>query len=229
MKIGAIQKTSLIEFPGSICCIVFTQGCNFRCSYCHNPELVLPEKFGNIYSEQEFFFFLEKRKKYLESVCIPGGEPTIKYDIIAFIEKIKELGFKVKIDTNGSNPEIIEKILKENLIDYISMDLKGPLEKYKIITGVEIDTKKILKSVELIKNSDIEYEFRTTVVKKQISFDDFEKIGRIIEGSKMYYLQKFIPSKLVNENFMKETTYSDEEFDVIKEIMKKYVLECKVR
>ncbi|MCS7180636.1 MAG: anaerobic ribonucleoside-triphosphate reductase activating protein, partial [bacterium] len=170
-----------------------------------------------------------KRKKYLESVCITGGEPTIQYDIIEFIKKIKELGFKVKIDTNGSNPEIIEKILKENLIDYISMDLKGPLEKYKIITGVEIDTKKILKSVELIKSSDIEYEFRTTVVKKQISFDDFEKIGRIIEGSKMYYLQKFIPSKLVNEDFMKETTYSDEEFDVIKEIMKKYVLECKVR
>ncbi|MCM8808938.1 MAG: anaerobic ribonucleoside-triphosphate reductase activating protein [Candidatus Omnitrophica bacterium] len=229
MRIGALQKTSLIEFPGIISCIVFTQGCNFRCPYCHNPELVLPEKFTEIIPEGFFFSFLEKRKRYLEGVCITGGEPTIHEDIKDFIKKIKDMGYKVKIDTNGSNPEIIEGLLKENLIDYISLDLKGPLEKYKIITGVEIETDKILKSIELIKNSEIDYEIRTTVVKKQILFEDFEKIGEIIEGCKKYYLQKFIPSKHVNEDFIKEQTYTDDEFHRIKEIMKKYVSFCEVR
>ncbi|MCM8784725.1 MAG: anaerobic ribonucleoside-triphosphate reductase activating protein [Candidatus Omnitrophica bacterium] len=229
MRIGALQKTSLIEFPGIISCIVFTQGCNFRCPYCHNPELVLPEKFQDLIPEDLFFSFLERRKKYLEGVCITGGEPTIQEDIIEFIRKIKDKGFKVKIDTNGSRPDIIEQLLNEKLIDYISFDLKGPIEKYKIITGVEIEPNKILKSIELIKSSKIDYEIRTTVVKKQILFEDFEKIGKIIEGCKKYFLQKFIPSKLVEEDFMKEGTYTDEEFEEIKKIMKKYVSFCEVR
>ncbi|MFN4227688.1 MAG: anaerobic ribonucleoside-triphosphate reductase activating protein [Candidatus Ratteibacteria bacterium] len=229
MRIGALQKTSLIEFPGIISCIVFTQGCNFRCHYCHNPELVLPEKFQNVIPEEFFFSFLEKRKKYLEGVCITGGEPTIQKDIIEFIRKIKDKGFKVKIDTNGSEPEIIERLLKEELIDYFSMDLKGPIEKYKIITGVEVESDKILRSIEIIKNAKIDYEIRTTVVKSQISFEDFEKIGKIIEGCKKYFIQRFVPSKHVNEDFIREKTYTDEEFEEIKKIMKKYVSLCEVR
>ncbi|HOK56275.1 MAG TPA: anaerobic ribonucleoside-triphosphate reductase activating protein [bacterium] len=229
MKIGAIQKTSLIEFPNILSCIIFTQGCNFRCPYCHNPELVLPEKFGEIIPEEEIFDFLNRRKKYLEGVCITGGEPSIQPDIIDFVKKVKNMGFKVKFDTNGSRPEIIEKLLKEGLVDYIAMDLKGPLEKYKMITGVEVETEKILKSIDIIKNSKIDYEFRTTVVKKQICIDDFEKIGKIIEGCKKYFLQKFIPSKLVEEDFIKEKTYTDDEFENIKTIMKKYVVFCEVR
>ncbi|MCM8771761.1 MAG: anaerobic ribonucleoside-triphosphate reductase activating protein [Candidatus Omnitrophica bacterium] len=229
MRIGAIQKTSLIEFPGLISCIVFTQGCNFRCHYCHNPELVLPENFKEIIPEKDFFSFLQKRKKYLEGVCLTGGEPLIQSDIIEFVKKIKDMNFKVKIDTNGSNPEILEELLKNNLIDYVSMDLKGPYEKYKLITGVDVDIEKIKNSVELIKNSNIDYEFRTTVVRTQISLEDFEKIGEIIKGAKKYVLQRFIPSKLVNPEFLKEKTYSDEEFEKIRELMKKYANFCEVR
>ncbi len=229
MKIGAIQKTSLIEFPGVLSCIVFTQGCNFRCPYCHNPELVLPEKFENTISEKEFFDFLEKRKKYLEGVCITGGEPSIQEDIIDFIRRIKNMGFKVKFDTNGSNPEIIEKLFNENLIDYISMDIKGPFEKYERICGVKVNKEEIKNSIEIIKKSKIDYEFRTTVLKSQIEISDFEEIGKVIVGAKKYYLQKFIPSKHVNPSFYKEETYSDEEFEKIKEIIKKYVILCEVR
>lgn len=229
MKIGGLQKSSLSEFPGIISCIVFTQGCNFRCPYCHNPELVLPEKFTSLIEEEFFFSFLEKRKKYLEGVVITGGEPSIQPDIIEFVKKIKEHGFKIKFDTNGSFPEIIEILLNENLVDYISMDLKGPLENYKMITGVEVDTSKIERSVELIKNSKIDYEFRTTVVKSQISIDDFYKIGEILKGAKKYFLQKFVPSKLVNPEFLKEETYSDEEFEEIRKIMIKYVKYCEIR
>lgn len=229
MKIGAIQKTSLIEFPKVISCIVFTQGCNFRCPYCHNPELVLPEQFQASIPEGEIFNFLEKRKKYLEGVCITGGEPSIQKDIIDFIRKIKDMDFKVKFDTNGSDPKIIEKLIKENLIDYISMDIKGPFKKYEEICGVKIDTEKIRDSVEIIKNSEIDYEFRTTVVKSQIEISEFEEIGKIINGAKKYYLQKFIPSKLVNPNFLKEITYSDEEFEKAKNIIKKYVNFCEIR
>lgn len=229
MKIGSLQKTSLIEFPGLISCIIFTQGCNFLCPYCHNPELVLPEKFEKTIPEEDIFDFLNKRKKYLEGVCITGGEPTIQKDILEFIEKIKKMGFKVKLDTNGSKPEIIEKLINERIIDYISMDLKGPLEKYKIITGVELEIEKILKSVELIKNSEIDYEFRTTIVKSQISIGDFEEIGKIIKSCKKYFLQKFIQSKHVDKDFVKEETYTDEEFEIIKNIIKKYVTFCEVR
>jgi len=229
MKIGNIQKTSLIEFPGLISCIIFTQGCNFRCPYCHNPELVLPEKFEKVIDEEYLFDFLEKRKRYLEGVCITGGEPSIHPDIIEFIKKIKNMGYKIKFDTNGSRPEIIEKLFEENLIDYISMDVKGPIEKYEEIAGVGVEKEKIIKSINLIKNSKIDYEFRTTVVKSQIEIKDFKRIGELIKGARKYYLQKFIPSKLVNEDFKKEETYTEEEFEKIKEIIKKYVNFCGIR
>lgn len=229
MKIGGLQKTSLMEFPGIISCIVFTQGCNFRCDYCHNPELVLPEKFKDTIPNEEFFNFLERRKKYIEGVCITGGEPSIQPDIFDFIKKIKDKNFKVKFDTNGSFPEIIEKLLKENLVDYISLDVKGPFEKYRIITNVNVDTMKIKETIEIVKNSQIDYEFRTTVVKSQLEMDDFEKIGEIVKGAKKYYLQRFIPSKLVNPEFMKEKTYDENEFEEIKKIMERYVKFCEIR
>jgi len=229
MKIGALQKTSLIDFPKLISCTIFTQGCNFRCPYCHNPELVLPEKFAIPINIEIIFDFLDKRKDYLDGVCITGGEPTIQPDIIDFIKEIKNKGFKVKLDTNGSHPEIIERLLKDNLIDYISMDIKGPFEKYSKISGINIDIEKIKKSVDLIKNSFIDYEFRTTVVKKLISINDFEKIGKQIEGAKKYFLQKFVPSKHIKPEFINERNYSDEEFGIIKEIIVKYVKNVDIR
>jgi len=229
MKIGGLQKLSLIDFPGLLSCIVFTQGCNFRCSYCHNPELVLPEKFSPEIDIDSFFQFLEMRKKYLEGVSITGGEPTIHSDLPLFIEKIKNMDFKVKLDTNGWNPEILKKLFEKELLDYISMDVKGPFDKYSEIAGVKVDIEKIKESIELIKEAKIPYEFKTTVVKSQISFNDFKKIGEVIKGARHYFLQKFIPTKCVNPSFLKETTYSDEEFEDIKKFMNSFVEKCEIR
>lgn len=221
-NIGGIQKTTLIDFPEKIAAIVFTQGCNFRCGYCHNPELLEFKKNGQ-YSTEDFFDFLKTRKNKLDGVVITGGEPTLQSGLYKFTEKIKSLGFLVKLDTNGTNPIILEKLLKNNLLDYIAMDIKAPPKNYNQITGVSVNVQNICKSIEMIIKSSIDYEFRTTVIKSQISSEDFEKIGQTLQGAKKYYLQKFIPSKIYDENLMKQTTYTDNEFEQICKNMKKYI------
>ncbi len=230
MKIGGLQKTSLIDFPGRISCIVFTQGCNLRCPFCHNPELVLPEKFLPPLDTGEIMTFLEKRKKYLEGVVITGGEPCLEGEnLISFAKSLKAAGYLVKLDTNGTFPGVIKKALEEKVVDYLAMDVKGPLEKYEIVTGVKIDVKDVEESIALIKNSGLEYEFKTTVVKELLTISDFEKTGRLIEGAKLHYLQKFVLSKTVAPQPLSFHTYSDEEFEDIRNIMLKYVKECVVR
>jgi len=229
MIIGGFQKFSLIDYPGKICAIVFTQGCNFRCPYCHNPELVDPNLFLPPISEEEIFAFLEKRKGKLDAVEITGGEPTLHQDLIEFIRKIKGMGFLVKLDSNGTNPDVIREAIKNKLVDYLAMDIKAPLEKYKEITGVDVDTDKIKYNIKLIMNSGVDYEFRTTIVKSLLSKDDIVKIGELIKGAKLYILQKFTPSKTLNSLFVNEKTYSDEEFSEMKNKMEKYVERCVVR
>ncbi|MBQ8168153.1 anaerobic ribonucleoside-triphosphate reductase activating protein [bacterium] len=220
MRIGGIQKTSLLDFPNMISAIVFTKGCNFACGYCHNPELF---NSGAEYSASEFFEFLETRKGKLDGVVVTGGEPCLQPDLIDFIKKIKSMEFLVKLDTNGTFPNILEELLNENLLDYIAMDIKAPLEKYQEITGSSISTDKISESINIIMNSGIDYEFRTTVVKSQLNFDDFEKIGDLIQGASKYYLQKFVPTKTLNPEFMSNSTYNDEDFKRIVEL-----LACKI-
>lgn len=229
MKIGGFQKVSLIDYPGKICAIVFTRGCNFRCPYCHNPELVLPENYSPLIPEEEIFSFLEKRRGKLDAVEITGGEPTLQEDLTEFIRKIKEMGFLVKLDTNGSFPSVLEKVIYSGLVDYIAMDVKAPLEKYRQVTHSEIDTDKIRQSIELIKNSGINYEFRTTVVKSLLSENDILKIGELVKGAELYVLQKFIASKTIDPDFKEEETYSDEELKKIKEKLGKYVRNCSIR
>ncbi|MCM8762230.1 MAG: anaerobic ribonucleoside-triphosphate reductase activating protein, partial [Candidatus Omnitrophica bacterium] len=151
-----------------ISCIVFVQGCNLRCPYCHNPELVLPEKYLPLLSTSEVMGFLERRKKYLDGVVITGGEPFTDSDLLPFVKNIKELGYSVKIDTNGSFPEVIKNMMAGNLVDYIAMDVKGPYEKYEVMVGVKVDMSKIKESISLIKGSSIPYEFRTTVVNEML-------------------------------------------------------------
>jgi len=226
MKIGGWQKFSLIDYPDKISCIVFTQGCNFRCSYCHNPELVDPKKFGQTLDENIFFDFLKGRIGKLDAVVITGGEPTLHSDLPKFIKKIKEMGFLVKLDTNGTNPEMLKKLLDEKLLDYAAMDIKAPLEKYKKITGVTIDVKKIKKSIDLVMNSSVDYEFRTTLVKNLLSTEDIVQIGKEIKGAKKYYLQKFIPSKVLKEERLNEESYTDEELEELKKQLNKLVATC---
>lgn len=223
-KLAGLQKTTFIDYPDKIACIVFTQGCNFRCGYCHNPELF--ENKEPVLSVPAFFEFLNKRKGKLDGVVITGGEPTLHgEELVNFIREIKSLNFLVKLDTNGTHPELLETLLKDKLVDYIAMDIKAPLEKYKDITRVNIDTNIIKKSIDIIMTSDIDYEFRTTVIKSQLSISDFEDICQVIKGAKKYYLQEFIPSKILDETLMTEKSYSHDEFENICEYLKQYYVQ----
>ena len=213
MKIGGFNKFSLIDYPGKVSAVIFTQGCNFRCPFCHNRELVLPELFQECIPEDEISDFLLKRKKQLDGVVITGGEPTIQNDLIEFISEIKNMGFLIKLDTNGSQPKTIQKLINSGSVDYIAMDIKAPLEKYHQLIGVNFDRKAIEKSIELIRSSKIDFEFRTTVVKPFLKLEDLDQIKKII-GNTKYKLQNFVSSsKLVNKEFTTEciTQYSDEE------------------
>ena len=192
MRIGGLQKFSLIDYPDKFSCIIFTQGCNFRCPWCHNPGLVYPHLFKNTISEDYVFNFLESCKNELEAVVITGGEPTIQPDLTEFIEKIKKMGYLVKLDTNGSNPYILEKLLKNKLVDYIAMDIKAPPEKYSLLIGKAIDISLIFKSIEIIENYSPDYEFRTTFVPSLLSEDDIAKIKRMIKNKEKYRIQKFM-------------------------------------
>lgn len=229
MLIGGFQKFSLIDYPDKICAIVFTQGCNFRCGYCHNPETVDPKKFSAPIPEEEFFSFLESRKGKLDAVSITGGEPTLQKDLIEFIEKIKGFGYLVKLDSNGSNPDVLREVIDSKIADYIAMDIKAPPERYSEVADAEIDAGKIKESVELIIGSGLDYEFRTTVVKNQLREKDFVGIGKMIEGAKLYILQKFVASKANDSDFLKKETYDDAEFERVRTLMENYVLKCEVR
>lgn len=221
-KLAGLQKTTFIDYPEKIACIVFTQGCNFRCGYCHNPELF--ENKEPVLSVPAFFEFLNKRKGKLDGVVITGGEPTLHgKDLIEFIKEVKSFGFLVKLDTNGTHPDVLQELLNENLLDYIAMDVKAPLAKYKTITQTDIDTKIIKKSIDMIMNSGVDYEFRTTIVKSQLSVEDLRQIGELIQGAKRYYMQKFLATKILDETLMSEESYTDEEFKNLRTILEEYV------
>lgn len=228
MKIGGLQKSSLLDYPGKISAIIFTQGCNFLCGYCHNSEL-LDDRSNSTFYDESVLEFLKTRVGLLDGVVISGGEPCLQEDIVAFAAKIKSLGFLIKLDTNGSYPEVLEELMVQNLVDYIAMDIKAPIEKYNEIVCTKIFPEKIQKSIELIKNAGVDYEFRTTVVKSQLSMHDFEKIGEMIKGVKRYYLQKFVSSKLVDEKFKNAETYSDEEFEIIAKKLKEDIKKVEIR
>jgi pyruvate formate lyase activating enzyme len=230
MIIGGFQRFSLIDFPGKICAIVFTQGCNFRCPYCHNPELVdttLPGV-GTV-SDQEVMSFLERRKGKLDAVTITGGEPLMHPDLEDFLSRVRALGYLIKLDTNGSFPRRLEGILRSESVDYLAMDIKATPEKYRSVIRKEIDISKILESITLIKNSGLDHEFRTTVVKPLFEREDFLEIGRLAENCKLYALQRFVPSKTLDKEYLNRETYSDEELDNFKAIMETFVQKCIVR
>ncbi len=210
MQIGAIQKFSMIDYQDKICAIIFTEGCNFRCPYCHNPELI--EDSGNKIrpTKSEIIDFLKTRIGKLDAVSITGGEPTIHSDLPDFIREIKNMGFLIKLDTNGTNPKMIEFLIKDKLINYFAMDIKAPLEKYEIITNLPVDTNKIKKSIELIKDSGIDYEFRTTIVDMILDVEDILQIKRLLGNVKSYYLQDFVSTKTLDKSFNNYSTFSED-------------------
>ena len=234
MIVGGFQRFSLIDYPEKICAIVFTQGCNFRCSYCHNPELVDTKRpvpaTGGI-NEEEILSFLERRRGKLDAVTITGGEPLLQSDLDGFLSAVKGLGYLVKLDTNGSFPSRLERIIKSRSIDYIAMDIKASLDKYEYVIRRKIEKTKILDSIRLIMDSGLDYEFRTTVVPACGGFDrgDFLKIGELIKSSRVYVLQRFVPPKASDDTFLGMRSCSDEEMDSFREIMEGFVHRCLVR
>ena len=202
MKIYGLQKLTLLDFPGETACTVFTGGCNMRCPFCHNASLVRDINTFDYMEEDEFFAFLRKRTGLLSGVAITGGEPLLCPDIIDFIKKIRDLGFKVKLDTNGTFPEKLRDILSQNLVDYVAMDIKNSMERYAETVGIkDFDTSPIEKSIDILTSSDILYEFRTTVVKELHEVCDIENIAKRIKGARSYFLQNFVDSgNLLGEN-----------------------------
>lgn len=194
MRIGGLQRLTLIDFPGKVAATVFTQGCNFRCGFCHNAELVCPELFKAPLSEQDFFDFLAKRQDKLQGVVVSGGEPTLQKDLVDFVAKIKAMGFAAKLDTNGSRPDVITSLLDLRLIDFIAMDVKTSLARYSDAVGVDCNQGDIKRSIEIIMASGLPHQFRTTVVADICSTHDLEDIQGLIKGSANYVLQPFIPS-----------------------------------
>ena len=192
MIIGGIQWTTLLDYPEQIAATVFTAGCNFRCPFCHNPELVLPDLVATsgLPLEKSFFDELEERRGFLDAIVISGGEPTMQPDLLQILERIKTLGYLVKLDTNGTRPDLIQKILVNGLADYIAMDIKAPSETYERMCGVPIDMTSIHGSISLIKRLAPTYEFRTTAA-PGLSAVDLLEIGRWLEGSRAYWLQMF--------------------------------------
>ncbi len=229
MKIGAFQKFSLNEYPGKISAIIFTQGCNFRCPYCHNPELVKKELFQEPIPEKEFFFFLNKRQHKLDAVSITGGEPTLHSDLPDFIFKIKSMGFLVKLDTNGSNPQMLTNLIQLNLLDYIAMDIKAPLEKYDKVTNVKVNHKAISESIDIIKNSQVEYEFRSTLTEKLLSNEEIINIGKLLGNAKRFYLQNFVFNKTLDDKFESAKSISTERCIFLMKVLKTNFLEFAIR
>ena len=229
MIIGGFQKFSLIDYPGKTCAIIFTRGCNFRCQYCHNPELVLPEQYAPAILLKEILAFLKRRRGVLDAVTITGGEPTFHPDLPDIMAQIKELGYCVKLDTNGSNPKMLNDILRRSLADYIAMDIKAPLEDYEGIVGRPIITSAIRQSIELMISSGIDHEFRTTVAHSLTNVDDLIRIANAIKGAKRYYIQKFRPGKLNNIHFKDQNPFTENELQNIVRQISGNVGLCEVR
>lgn len=227
MKICGFNKTTLLDYPGCVAATIFLGGCNFRCPFCHNGDLVLKSGQMTGYEEKEVLAFLKKRRNVLEGVCITGGEPTLHAELPEFISKIKELGYLVKLDTNGSNPEMLKSLVKEKLIDYVAMDVKAPLTKYEKACGVAVDVEKIKQSVEFLKQGEIPYEFRTTVVKELHTGEDILEIGRYLRGASKYFLQSYDESE---QNLCKDfTAMPREELFLLEQELKTEIEYVKVR
>ena len=221
MRICGLQKLTLLDYPKKTACTVFLGGCNFRCPFCHNGNLA-EENYDTLISEDEFFSFLKKRSGLLDGVCITGGEPTLNPDLKDFIEKIKSLGYLVKLDTNGTNPKMLLELIQNNLIDYVAMDIKNSKSFYSETAGISgLELEKIEESVRILKTSGIDYEFRTTVVSELHTKENIEDIGKWLKGSKKYFLQSFRDSEFVLKKGL--TAPKKEELISYKELLTGYI------
>jgi len=230
MILGGLQKTSLIDFPGKISCVIFFAGCNFDCPFCHNPELAKGSPSVWI-DENDVYDFLEKRKGFLDGVVISGGEPTLCEDLFTLCERIKGMGYPIKLDTNGSRPRTIHRLIDENLIDYIAMDIKTDPFNYEPFIQNNCNPDNILSSIRIIMQSNILYEFRTTCIKPLVDASIIERISRLVEDSMLYALQQFHNNRVLHPEFFLEEdrAYDDDELMHLKSIAEPWVQKCIVR
>lgn len=228
MQIHGLQKTTLLDFPGHVASTIFFGGCNFRCPFCHNMNLVLNAANEPVISEEELFHHLNSRIGILDGVCITGGEPTLQKDLVPFIEKIKSLGYLVKLDTNGTNPNVIEELISKKLIDYIAMDIKSSPKDYAKVAGLEsFDFDGVKRSISILINGTVPYEFRTTMVKEYHSPETVREIGELIHGAMAYYLQSFVDSDFVPNHDLH--AFSKEELLGFVEVLKPHVETVELR
>lgn len=219
MLICGLQKTTLLDFPGHVAATIFTGGCNFRCPFCHNSDLLAPETLPaeSHFSEEEVFTFLKKRRNVLDGVCLTGGEPTLQPDLPDFIRRVRSLGLLVKLDTNGSRPEVLRSLLAKNLLDYVAMDIKSSPERYSLVSGLEVRFPDIDESVRLLQKAPIPYEFRTTVVRELHREEDFPAIGEWLTGARAYFLQSYRDSERVRER--RFSSYRKEELERFRRLL----------
>jgi pyruvate formate lyase activating enzyme len=232
MVISGLEKFTLLDYPGKTSAVIFTYGCNFRCPYCHNPELVIePLNSSMVFSEDEVLAFLKGRVGKLDAVVITGGEPLIYNDLIDFVVQVRTLGFKVKVDTNGSNPEFLEQIIDKGVVDYWAMDIKYGVKLYEegLNDGVPVKEDDLRASIKAIKNSAVDYEFRTTVVKGIHDVEEMKAIGELIYGSDKYYIQNFRPGKTLDPKMTNENSFTDAELKELKEAIAPYVKRVEIR
>ena len=233
MLICGLQKLSLLDYPEKLAATVFTGGCNMRCPFCHNALLVTRVSESETFSEEEVLSFLKKRIGILDGVCITGGEPLLQSDLEDFIVEIRRLNFKIKLDTNGTFPLKLSALLDKGLIDYVAMDIKNSPEKYPLTVGLpDFDVRPVFESANILMNSPVAYEFRTTLVREYHTFEDIEKIGRLLAGAKNYYLQNFEDSgDLVGSGDISPvlSAFPPPDAEHCREILSKYVENVKIR
>lgn len=231
MRIGGLQKLTLIDYPGKLACTVFLAGCNFRCQFCYSGELVLPEKIKNhtVIPEKEFFDFLQQKKGLLEGVVLCGGEPCLNEELPELCRKIKEMGFLIKLDTNGSNPGMLKSLVNDGLIDYVAMDLKTNKENYEKIVGVSVDINKIQDSIDFLRKGTIDYEFRSTIVPSIHERENIIEMANWIKGAKKYYLQGFRPGNTINPALEKQKPYPKEYLSDVQKEVSSFFGTCQVR
>ena len=228
MKIAYIEPLTLIDYPGEVACVLYTVGCNFHCPYCHNPELV-DESAVVHFDIAKSVSWLKSNSTLLDGVVITGGEPTIHSDLPSLIVEIKKLGLLVKLDSNGTNPEMLKRLIADNLLDYIAMDIKSPLLEYSQTVNRPVNVENIKKSITLLMSSGVPYEFRTTLIKQLAPPEKVLEIAQLIKGADRYVLQKFVSTKVLNPQFRRKTTYNHDELKDLKLKVSAYVKECFVR
>lgn len=227
MIFGGFQKLTLLDFPGKVACTVFTKGCNFYCPFCHNANLVDLGEEQNI-SEEEVLSYLNKRIGILEGICITGGEPLLHPDLPDFIRKVKELGYHVKLDTNGSFPKQLKNLVNAGLIDYVAMDIKNSLDKYPQTAGCEtLNTDLINESIDFLMSNVVDYEFRTTVVEELHTISDIQSIGKRLAGASKYFLQNFVDSGNIIEKNLHSV--NEETLELMQSAASEFVKPTKIR